>query len=76
MITLFVVFCLVQNPYMCRSLEMVPQDGHAIVSVAECTKGGAIGVMRFHLEDADWQVKGWRCTERQTVMQQWSQQRP
>lgn len=75
MTSLFVIFCLVQNPYICRSLEMVPQDGHAIVSVAECTKGGAVGTMRFTLEHAEWRVKGWRCVEKPTAMQAWLKDR-
>jgi hypothetical protein len=70
-IQLFVVFCLVQNGYICRSIEMVPQDLHAITSVAECTKGGAVGGMRFTLEHMEWRVKGWRCIEKPTVVRQW-----
>jgi hypothetical protein len=70
-IQLFVVFCLTQNPYMCRTLEMVPQDLHAITSVAECTKGGAVGGMRFTLEHMEWRVKGWRCVEKPNLVSQW-----
>jgi hypothetical protein len=71
MITLVVVYCLTVNPYMCRTLEMVPDDGRAIASIAECIKGGAIGGMSFTLEHAEWHVKGYRCQEKPTEVQAW-----
>lgn len=70
MIKLVVVFCLTLNPYMCRTLEMVPED-HAIVSIGECLRGGAVGGMSFTLEHQEYTVKGWRCTEAPTDMQVW-----
>jgi hypothetical protein len=70
-IQLFVVFCLVQNGYICRTLEMVPKDLHAIASIAECTKGGAVGSMQFTLDHMEWRVKGWRCVEKPLVVRQW-----
>lgn len=70
-ITLSVVFCLTLNPYMCRSLEMVPDDGHEIASLSECIKGGAVGGMSFTMDHAEWHVKGFRCQESPTVMQTW-----
>jgi len=69
-----VVFCLVQNPYMCRTLEMVPVD-HATVSIPECIRGGMIGGMTFTLDHADWRIKGYRCIEKPTVVQSWAAQR-
>jgi hypothetical protein len=69
-IQLFVVFCLVHNPYLCRAIEMTPID-HAMTSTAECTKGGAIGGMQFTLEHMEWRVKGWRCTEKPKIMHTW-----
>lgn len=71
MITLVVVFCLILNPTMCKSLEIVPDDGREIASIEECLKGGAIGGMTFTLENAAWQVKGYRCQEKPTEMQTW-----
>lgn len=71
MITLVVVFCLTLNPYICRSLELVPEDGHKIASVGECLRGGATGGMTFTMEHAEWQTKGWRCVEKPSVMQSW-----
>lgn len=71
MITLMVTYCLVLNPYLCRTLELVPAD-HEITSIAECIKGGAMGdVARFTLDHTQWQVKGWRCTENHPLMQTW-----
>jgi hypothetical protein len=71
MITLFVIYCMVLNPTMCRTLELVPAD-HEIVSIPECIRGGAMGdIARFTLDHTQWQVKGWRCTERPTPMQAW-----
>ncbi len=71
MISLFVVYCMIYNPTMCKTLEVVPAD-HEITSVAECLKGGAMGdVARFTLDHTQWQVKGWKCTETQTPMQAW-----
>lgn len=75
MITLVVVFCLVQNSYICRTLEMAPID-HKTVSIPECIRGGAIGGMTFVLEHAEWRVKGYRCTEKLTVVQQWAKTKP
>lgn len=69
-IQLFVVFCLVQNPYMCRTIEMTPID-HVMTSTPDCTKGGAVGGMQFTLEHMEWRVKGWRCIEKPTVVRQW-----
>ena len=67
MIVLTVRFCLVLNPYLCQTLEMVPED-HSIVSVAECIRGGAIGGMTFEKEHMEWQTHGWRCVERPNPM--------
>lgn len=76
MIVLTVTFCLVLNQYACRSLEMIPDDGHKVVSQMECIKGGAIGGMTFTLDHADWAVRGWRCIEKPpTDFQQWLSQR-
>lgn len=65
-IKLVVVYCLSLNPYICRTLEMVPVD-HGIVSIMECIRGGAIGGMTFELEHAEWKVRGWRCEEPRTL---------
>ena len=75
MITLTVVFCMQLNPSMCRELEMAPID-HAIVSTMECIMGGAIGGVQyeqqqFKLEGIVWRVKGWRCKETPSDVQQW-----
>lgn len=75
-ITLTVIYCLVLNGYICRTLEMVPQDGHEIVSIPECNKGGAIGSMQFTLDHMEWRTKGWKCIERQNPMQTWLQNHP
>lgn len=75
MITLVVVYCLTANPYLCRTLEMVPEDGHEIASIPECLRGGAIGSMRFTLEDAEWMVKGYKCQEKPTEVQAWLKDR-
>jgi len=42
MIRAFVLYCMVLNPTMCRTLEIVPEDGHKITSQIECLMGGAI----------------------------------
>lgn len=73
MIKLVVVYCLVLNPYICRTLETVPDDGHVIASQMECIKGGAIGGMKFTLDNAEWQTKGWHCQERPNIVQAWRQ---
>lgn len=75
MITLTVIFCLKLNSYICKSLEVVPDDGHAIASVGECIRGGAVGGMSFTLENVEWQVKGWRCIERPNIVQAWRRDR-
>lgn len=63
MVHVFVVYCLVLNPSMCRILEIAPID-HKTVSVMECIKGGAIyEATTFRLEYAEWRVKGWHCEE-------------
>jgi hypothetical protein len=71
MIRLVVKFCLVLNPYICQTLEMVPDDGHAMASAMECIRGGAIGGMNFTKDHMEWQTRGWRCDERPDVMQSW-----
>jgi hypothetical protein len=63
MITLVVTFCLVLNPYMCYQMKMVPDDYHAVASQMECVRGGAVGGMQFTMQNAEYFVKGWRCTE-------------
>jgi hypothetical protein len=75
MIELLVIFCMKLNPYMCKTLEMVPDDGHQVASQMECIKGGAVGGMTFMLEYVEYQVKGWRCIETPNVMQTWLRQR-
>lgn len=75
MITLVVIFCLKLNPTMCRTMEMVPDDGHKVTSQMECIKGGAIGGMTFTMDHMEWKTKGWRCTEKPTVMQTWLRNR-
>jgi len=74
MVVLTVKFCLVLNPYICQTLEMVPED-HAIVSVAECIRGGAIGSVTFTMEHMEWRTRGYRCVERPDVMQKWLNRR-
>ena len=71
MITLTVVFCMVANPYMCKSLPMGHWDYQAITSMTDCMMGGVIGGMTFTLENADWQVKGFRCTQDDTEKDTW-----
>lgn len=68
MIVLLVTFCMDLNPTLCRSLEMVPID-HAMTSVAECIRGGAIGGMSFELDHIEWHTRGWKCVERQNPME-------
>ena len=64
MIHLIITFCLLQNPYLCRSLEIVPEDYRAITSTMDCMMGGAVGGMQFTMDHADWSIKGWRCEDR------------
>ena len=71
MVILTVTFCMTLNTTMCRKMEMVPADGHAIASQMECIKGGAIGGMTFVLEHIEWRTKGWRCEERPNIVQAW-----
>lgn len=75
MIELVVVFCMTLNPTMCRTLPMVPDDGHEVTSQSECMKGGAVGGMTFTLDHIEWSVKGWRCTEKPNVVQTWLRDR-
>ncbi len=76
MISLFVVYCMVLNPTMCRVLELAPVD-HEIVSIPECIRGGAMGdIAGFTLDHAQWRVKGWKCKEVPTMMQTWLQNHP
>lgn len=76
MIDLVVIFCMTINPTMCRTMPMVPDDGHEIASIGECLRGGAIGGMTFVLEHTEWQVRGWRCIEKPpTDFQQWLSQK-
>ena len=70
MITLVVTFCMILNPTLCRTLEIVPRD-RAIVSVPECMKGGAIGSMTFELEHIEWRTRGWRCKEKPSLIEAW-----
>ena len=71
MITLLVTYCMILNSSMCRTLEVVP-TGHAVVSIPERIKGGAMAdLVSFTLEHTEWRVKGWRCTEQPTPMQAW-----
>jgi hypothetical protein len=74
LVVLMVTFCMTLNPQMCRTLEVAPQD-HAIVSVPECLKGGAIGSMTFTLEQIEWRTKGWRCIEKPPIVQAWRRDR-
>jgi hypothetical protein len=76
MIILLVTYCLTLNPTQCRQLEVVPID-HAIISVPECIRGGAVyEATTFRLENAEWTVKGWSCQEKPNVMQTWLQRKP
>jgi len=71
MIEVVVVYCLTLNSSMCRTLTIAPVD-HPTATVSECIKGGAIyEATTFHLDHAEWYVKGWRCSERESVMQTW-----
>lgn len=70
MIKVVVKFCLLANPYLCQTLEIVPDD-HATVSIAECIKGGAIGGMTFVKDHMEWETKGWFCIEIPNTMQAW-----
>jgi hypothetical protein len=77
MVILTVVFCMQLNPTMCRTLEMVPVD-HAMTSVMECIRGGAIGGVQyeqqqFKLEGVVWRVRRYRCEERPSAVRAWVQ---
>ena len=63
MIHLMVVYCLSLNPYVCRTLELVPADGHLIASQIECMMGGMMGSAEFRFEGALWFVKGAYCRQ-------------
>lgn len=76
MITLVVIFCMKLNPYLCQTLEMVPDDGHAIATQMECIRGGAVGGMQFTLDHIEYVTKGWRCVEKPNVMTTWLRNRP
>lgn len=75
MIILTVTFCMTLNPMLCRTLEMVPDDGRKITSQMECIKGGAIGGMSFELDHIEWRTKGWRCIEKPSIISAWRDQR-
>lgn len=61
----FVVYCMLLNPTMCRSLEIIKDDYTYATTQMECMKGGAIysgNGLRFDLDGATWVVKGTRCS--------------
>lgn len=71
MVTAIVIYCLSANPYLCRSLEIVPTD-HQLRTISDCMRGGAIyAATAFRLEYADWFVKGVRCREAPDEVRAW-----
>ena len=63
MVHAFIVYCLMLNPTMCRTFEILPDDGYPIASVGECMRGGMMGSAEFTFESAQWYVKGVSCRE-------------
>jgi hypothetical protein len=69
-VTLFVVYCMALNPYICRSYQIVPAD-HQLQTISECMIGGMVGSAEFRFEDADWFIKGAYCRENPDEVQVW-----
>ena len=63
MISLTIVFCMTLNDYICRELPFGHDDYQAITSLEDCMMGGMIGSTKFVMENAEWYVKGFRCSE-------------
>lgn len=62
MITAWITYCLVMNPYICRAFQLEPID-RKIISISDCMRGGMMGAAEFTFDGARWFVKGVRCRE-------------
>jgi hypothetical protein len=65
-IHVFVSFCMVLNPTMCRELEIVPLGAdnmpYPASNIVECMRGVmSRPQVEFDMEGARWTVKGGRC---------------
>lgn len=71
MIHSFIVYCMVLNPTMCQTIEIVPAD-HQTASLMECMKGGMMGSSaEFTYQGARWATKGVQCREVPDEVQAW-----
>lgn len=61
MIHAFVMYCMVLNPHLCKTQEIVPVEG-SVTSLTSCMMGGMMGsAAEFTYQGARWRIKGIYC---------------